>query len=127
MELKELKSLITNFYSVKSMADNFKKESDKINKDIKKGMAESNLDTVDVEEEGLVCELKIQERKSFNTPKLVEYLKGLDVELPGVIEVVETVNEDALENAIYNGLIDASKLNEFVVVKPVQVLKVKKK
>lgn len=125
--LEKLKDLISNYYSVKSLMDNYKKETDAMNKEIKTEMKELGKSTIDLEEEGLVCELKTQERKSFNEPELISYLKQLNVELPGVIEVVEKINEDALENAIYNGKVNPTELKQFIQIKKVDVLKVKKK
>lgn len=126
MELNKLKELMSKFYQTKSIADAYKKDCDKMNKEIKSEMTNQDLTEVELEDVGVTCQLQTQKRKSFDEPKLINYLKNLDRQIPGAIKTVEVVDEDALENAIYNGLIDANALSPFIKVKEVQVLKFKK-
>lgn len=127
MDLSLLKKKICDFYSSKSIYDTYKKEVDSLNKEIKQGLNEADLTELDMPEEGLICTLTVQNRRSFKEKELIEYLKGLEQLPSGIIKTVEKIDEDALENAVYNGKIDAAKLDKFISCKKTQVLKVKSK
>ena len=120
---ENLKELVRLFYEDKQQLDNYKKSTDEYNKDIKEIMGQ--LDLTEFESDDLVAKIGVQNRESFNEEKLIDKLKALNVE--GVIKTKEYVDMDALENAIYNELIDASELTSCKEVKTVTTLKVSKK
>lgn len=120
---ENLKELIRLFYEDKQQLDEYKKSTDEYNKNIKDLMGK--LDTTEFESDDLIAKIGVQNRESFNEPKLIEKLKELNIE--GVIKTREYVDMDALENVIYNGLLDASELTPCKEVKTVTTLKVSKK
>lgn len=120
---ENLKELVRLFYEDKQQLDNYKKSTDEYNKDIKEIMGQ--LDLNEFESDDLVAKIGVQNRESFNEDKLIDKLKSLNVS--GVIKTKEYVDMDALENAIYNELIDASELTSCKEVKTITNLKVSKK
>lgn len=120
---ENLKELVRLFYEDKQQLDNYKKSTDEYNKDIKEIMGQ--LDLTEFESDDLVAKIGVQNRESFNEEKLIDKLKALNVE--GVIKTKEYVDMDALENAIYNELLDASELTPCKEVKTVTTLKVSRK
>ena len=121
--VENLKELVRFFYEDKQQLDNYKKSTDEYNKDIKEIMGQ--LDLTEFESDDLVAKIGVQNRENFNEDKLIDKLKSLNVS--GVIKTKEYVDMDALENAIYNELIDASELTSCKEVKTVTTLKVSKK
>lgn len=121
--MDNLKELVRLFYEDKQQLDNYKKSTEEYNKSIKDIMNE--LDLTEFEDNGLVAKIGVQNRESFNEEKLIEKLKSLNIN--GVIKTKEYVDMDALENAIYNELLDASELTPCKEVKVVTTLKVTKK
>ena len=120
---ENLKELVRLFYEDKQQLDNYKKSIDEYNKDIKELMGQ--LELTEFESDDLVAKIGVQNRENFNEEKLIDKLKALNVE--GVIKTKEYVDMDALENAIYNELLDASELTSCKEVKTVTTLKVSKK
>lgn len=120
---ENLKELVRLFYEDKQQLDNYKKSTDEYNKDIKEIMGQ--LDLTEFESDDLVAKIGVQTRENFNEDKLIDKLKSLNVS--GVIKTKEYVDMDALENAIYNELLDASELTSCKEVKTVTTLKVSKK
>lgn len=119
----ELKELVRLFYEDKQQLENYKKSTEEYNKSIKDIMNE--LDLTEFESDDLIAKIGVQNRESFNEEKLIEKLKSLNIN--GVIKTKEYVDMDALENAIYNELLDASELTPCKEVKVVTTLKVTKK
>ena len=119
---EELKELIRLFYEDKQQLDNYKKSTDESNTKIKEYMTELNL--TEFKDEDLTAKISIQNRESFNEARLLDKLSALNV--PGVIKTREYVDMDALEDAIYNGLVDASELTSCKDTKTVTTLKVSK-
>lgn len=119
---EELKELIRLFYEDKQQLDNYKKSTDESNTKIKEYMTELNL--TEFKDEDLTAKISIQNRESFNEARLLDKLSVLNV--PGVIKTREYVDMDALEDAIYNGLVDASELTSCKDTKTVTTLKVSK-
>lgn len=125
MKLEELKAYVVNFYSQKSLADSYKKEADKLGKNIKEEMANLSLNELALDEEGLVCTVTQVERKSFKENELIDYLKGVEKLPENIVKTVEVVDEEALEKAIYDGFINAHELAPFIQKKVIPTLKVK--
>ena len=112
---------IEKFYVDKLELDNFKKSTEKYNKEIKDLMQKLNT-TEHVTDNGLVAKMSVQKRESFNEDLLLSKIRSLEV--PGIIKSKEYVDMDALENAIYNGELDATELASCRVTKEVITLKV---
>lgn len=121
---RKLNEIIQYFYEDKKHLDGYKKSTDKYNKEIKElmqelGTTEFGTDT------GLIAKMNIQKRESFNENKLIDRLKDLDIITP--IKTIEVVDMEELENVIYNGQLDASKITDCKQIKEVITLKVSKK
>lgn len=119
-----LKELIEVYYEDKTAMDGYKKSVDKHNKQIKEMMQDFNIDEISTDT-GLVAKMSIQKRESFNEDKLINKLKDMNIVTP--IKTIEVVDMDELENVIYTGQLDASKITDCKQVKEVITLKVSKK
>ena len=116
-----LDGLIEVFYDHKKELDKYKKTTDEYNKQIKSEL--NKLGTTEfVTESGLVAKLAIQNRESFNEDLLIAKLKELQVN--EVIKTKEYVDMDALEDAIYNGKLNASELSNCKIIKTIETLRV---
>lgn len=119
-----LDSTINCFYEDKKLADKYKKSSEAYNAQIKELM--STMKTTMFETStGLIAKLITQNRESFIDELLLAKIKELDI--PGIIKTKEYVDMDALENAIYNGQLNASELSSCREIKQVVTLKVSQK
>lgn len=119
-----LSEMIEYYFEQKQELDGLKKETENANTDIKYLM--NRLDKKEFQTDfGLVAKMNVQKRESFDDDKLLAKLKELKVTTP--IKTIEIVDMDELENAIYNGDLDASKLADCKQVKEVITLKVSKK
>lgn len=119
---KDLNTLVDTFYNTKSTADSFKKDADKLNKEIKQEMKAGGLKNIDTGK--VVATYGVQERTSMNRDKLLKRLK--DLGLQEAIKTVEVPNETVVEDLIYKGHLDASKIQDCIEVKEVEVLRIKK-
>ena len=121
---EELNRVIKLYFDYKNEFDDFKKQVDMYNKDIKDVM--NKLDVTEfITDNGLQAKLTVQNRESFKEPELIEKL--LELKQNDIVELVPTINYDKLEDAIYNGKINASILSAFKETKQVITLKVSKK
>lgn len=118
----ELDELVNLFGETKSEADKYKKEAETYNSDIKKIMSETELSEFSTEK--YKVKLSTIESKSFDEPKLLDKLKELGI--TECIRTVEVVDMTNLENAIYNGKLDASKLKDCQIVTTQQRLTISK-
>ena len=119
-----LSDMIEYYFQQKQELDGLKKETENANSDIKYLM--NRLDKKEFQTDfGLVAKMNVQKRESFIDEKLIAKLKELKVTTP--IKTIEIVDMDELENVIYNGDLDASKLTDCKQVKEVITLKVSKK
>ena len=121
---ENLKELIRLFYEDKKLLDNYKKSTDEYNKQIKKDMTDLGKSEFETDD-GIIAKLSVQNRESFNDDLLLNKITELDI--PGIIKTKQYVDMDALEDAIYNGQLDASELSSCKVVNQVTVLKVSKR
>ena len=119
-----LDDMIEYFVEQKEPLEYYKKEVDGANADIKFMMHKLNKNEFTTHM-GNTAKVTTQKRESFIDDKLISKLKELGVTSP--IKTVEVVDMDELENVIYNGDLDASKLTDCKQVKEVVVLKVSKK
>lgn len=121
---ENLKELIRLFYEDKQNLDKYKKLTDEYNQEIKDAMKELGINEFNTDN-GLVAKITIQNRESFIEDNLINKLKEL--QLPEIIKTKEYVDMDALEDAIYNGKLNASELTNCREIKQVVTLKVSKK
>lgn len=119
---EKLQELIPHYQLNKSEMDSYKKIVDKDNKEIKMIMLESQLPEFIVGDIKATC--SVSEREDFIEEALIEKLKEMKVD--GVIKMREYIDMDALENAIYNGELNAAELASCQTKKEVVTLRVTK-
>lgn len=119
---EKLQELIPHYQLNKSEMDSYKKVVDKDNKEIKMIMLESQLPEFIVGDIKATC--SVSEREDFIEEALIEKLKEMKVD--GVIKMREYIDMDALENAIYNGELNAAELASCQTKKEVVTLRVTK-
>lgn len=115
-----LEEVVNKYFDVNAQyqtADANKKIYNKMVKDLFK---DNNI-TKYTTESGVKASVSVQHKIKFDEEKLLSYVKTLNI--PNIVKTQEYVDMDALESAIYNGQIDASKLQEFKEDKIVEVLK----
>ena len=104
--VEQIKQLIPIYKLNKTELDSYKKLCDNHNAQIKSLMVEYNLK--EVSQDGIKVTCTTSKREEFIEEALISKLKELKVK--GVIKKKEYVDMDALENAIYNGDINAADL-----------------
>lgn len=104
--IKQLQELIPIYKLNKGEADSYKKLADKYNATIKTLMVEHDINEASTDDIKVV--LTKQLRQQFIEEALIKKLKELKVK--NVIKKKEYVDMDALENAIYNGEVNAAEL-----------------
>jgi hypothetical protein len=119
---EKLQELIPHYQLNKHAMDSYKKVVDKDNKEIKMIMLESQLPEFIVGDIKATC--SVSEREDFIEEALIEKLK--DMKVKGVIKKKEYVDMDALENAIYNGELNAAELTSCQTKKEVVTLRITK-
>ena len=119
---ERLTELLPIYHTQKSEMDSIKKVVDKENAEIKTLMRESNLPEFVAGDIKATC--SVSERQDFIEEALIEKLK--DMKVRGIIKKKEYVDMDALENAIYNGKVDAAALASCQTIKEVVTLRVSK-
>lgn len=119
---EKLRELIQRYQLNKSEMDSYKNVVDKDNKEIKMIMLESQLSEFIVGDIKATC--SVSEREDFIEEALIEKLKEMKVD--GVIKMKEYIDMDALENAIYNGELNAAELASCQTKKEVVTLRVTK-
>lgn len=120
---EKLQELILHYQLNKSEMDSYKKVVDKDNKEIKMIMLESQLSEFIVGDIKATC--SVSEREDFIEEALIEKLKEMKVD--GVIKMKEYIDMDALENAIYNGELNAAELASCKTKKEVITLRVRRR
>ena len=119
---EKLSQLLPVYEANKSEMDSYKKLVDKDNKEIKSIMLGAGLREFVVDDIKASC--SVSEREDFIEEALIAKLKEMKVQ--GIVKKKEYVDMDALENAIYNGKIDAAALADCQTKKEVVTLKVTK-
>ena len=119
---EKLSQLLPVYEANKSEMDSYKKLVDKDNKEIKSIMLGAELREFVVDDIKATC--SVSERQDFIEEALIEKLK--DMKVSGIIKKKEYVDMDALENAIYNGKVDAAALASCQTTKEVVTLRVSK-
>lgn len=127
--LNDLDTLIPQYAANKSELDSYKKICDNENAQIKAIMKDFVVPSY--EAGGYKATYTISERESLNEEMLLEILGG-DARAIGIIKTKEYVDFDALEKAIYNGLLpgetllEMDKAREVKEVVTLRVTKIKK-
>lgn len=119
---EKLSQLLPVYEANKSKMDSYKKLVDKDNKEIKSIMLGAGLREFIVDDIKASC--SVSEREDFIEEALIAKLKKMKV--PGIVKKKEYVDMDALENAIYNGKINAAALADCRTKKEVVTLRVTK-
>ena len=117
-----LTELIDCYGNRKAELDGIKKVVDGYNKDIKEAMSEMNISKAS--SDNYTATLSNVTSESFDEPKLIAKLKALGN--TDCIKLVETVDMNAIENAIYTGKLKAAELADCKVVNSTQRLTIKK-
>lgn len=125
-----LDDLIPRYAENKSLLDDYKKICDEENKKIKDMMEEGSY-----ESGGYKATKSVQHRESMNEDKLLDVLKNVypDALSVGIIKTREYVDMDALESAVYKGIIsndilmEIDKCREIKEVITLRISKVKEK
>ena len=121
---ENLENLIEQYYDFKNRADDLKKAADNYNKDIKDNFAALGISEYSTKS-GFVAKITIQNRESFKEDMLVQKLKELGATT--AVKTIEVPDMEEIENLIYNGKLDASKLADCKETKQVTTLKVTQK
>lgn len=117
-----LMTLVERYGNLKAEVDSYKKQIDADNKDIKSLMSTLGLD--DFESETYRAHYSVSVSEGFDQDKLVKKLETLGIK--GLIVMKPVVDMTALENAIYNGKVDAADLAECKVRKETPKLNIYK-
>lgn len=118
----KLDELIPLYYEHNELVKKHKKVADKANKEIKEIMAEQGI--TEFATNGLVATVSVSERVDLMEDVLIEKIKELGIK--GIIKTKEYVDMDALETALYNGLINPAMLAQAQTKKEVVTLRVKR-
>lgn len=116
----KLDELIPLYYEHNELVKKHKKVADKANKEIKEIMAEQGI--TEFATNGLVATVSVSERVDLMEDVLIEKIKELGIK--GIIKTKEYVDMDALETALYNGLINPAMLAQAQTKKEVVTLRV---
>ena len=119
--MSKLDDLIPLYYEHNELVKKHKKVADKANKEIKKIMAEQGI--TEFATNGLVATVSVSERVDLMEDVLMEKIKELGIE--GIIKTKEYIDMDALETALYNGLINPAMLAQAQTKKEVVTLRVR--
>lgn len=128
----EINLMIAKLHETKQVLARYKtqekKEVDELKDIMRKEVAEKDGKRI-YENEGFKVTITIQDKSTMNEEKLIKFLKKNKLN-KGIVKRREYVDSDALENAIYNGIIPKNMLVEMDKCKEpnfIEVLKLTKK
>lgn len=109
---QELDELVEELSKIKPRSDQETKKVKELVNKIKELLIKSQQTTYNSNGYSVTLQKRVQ--KSFDEPALIAYAKehGLDI-----IKTVEQIDTDALETAVYNGLISPADIEPFEVIK----------
>lgn len=119
--MSKLDELIPLYYEHNELVKKHKKVADKANKEIKKIMAEQDI--TEFATHGLIAKVSVSERVDLMEDVLIEKIKELGIK--GIIKTREYIDMDALETALYNGLISPAALAQAQIKKEVVTLRIR--
>ena len=117
-----LDTLVERYGNLKGEMDSYKKQVDADNKDIKSLM--SALGLKEFTSDNYTAKYTVAVSENFDEDKLVAKLQNLGIE--GLVVMKPTVDMTALENAIYNGKVDAADLADCKIRKETPKLNIYK-
>jgi hypothetical protein len=119
--MSKLDELIPLYYEHNELVKKHKKVADKANKEIKKIMVEQGI--TEFATHGLIAKVSVSERVDLMEDVLIEKIKELGIK--GIIKTREYIDMDALETALYNGLISPAALAQAQIKKEVVTLRIR--
>lgn len=117
-----LDSIVERYGNLKGEMDSYKKQVDADNKEIKSLM--SSLGLKEFKSDNYTAKYTIAVSENFDEDRLVTKLQNLGIE--GLVVMKPVVDMTALENAIYNGKVDAADLADCKVRKETPKLNIYK-
>lgn len=123
-EMEKLEELLELYADKKEVLDALKKETDAYNKKIKELMNQLKVKEFTTKG-GNKAKISVAERFEFIDIALINKIKELELE-DIIIKTKEYVDTVELENAIYNGKIDAKELSECQIKKHTVTLRISK-
>jgi hypothetical protein len=120
--MSKLDELIPLYYEHNELVKKHKKVADKANREIKETMAEQGI--AEFATNGLVAKVSVSERVDLMEEVLMDKIKELGIK--GIIKTKEYIDTEALETALYNGLINPAMLAQAQTKKEVVTLRVMK-
>lgn len=121
LQEKELSAKVNELKEVKPLYEKYKGKNEDLVKNIKVLLDKLNLLEYNVEDFGV--KVSISNSYYFDEEKLMKWLEANGHD--DCIKTVKTVDGNALEKAVYNGLIPNEELKKFQLVKTTQRLLVK--
>lgn len=121
LQEKELSAKVNELKGVKPLYEKYKGKNEDLVKNIKVLLDKLNLLEYNVEDFGV--KVSISNSYYFDEEKLMKWLEANGHD--DCIKTVKTVDGNALEKAVYNGLIPNEELKKFQLVKTTQRLLVK--
>lgn len=115
---ERLNELIPIYANNKLELDSYKKICDEENAAIKDLMLKCGKDTA--ESDGYVAKRTVKQTQKVDKEKMASVLKEAGYEHLITTRVVEEVNEDELEKAIYSGDVDKDTLTKLTMCKTVK-------
>ena len=131
-----LSQLVERYGNLKTEMDSYKKQVEADNAEIKKIMKDSGIDSFTAG--GYTASYSVAVSENFDEDKLIAKLEHLTYQDPnsgatvcvgsglGIIKMRPYVDMEALENAIYNGNVNAADLADCKVRKETPKLTIKK-
>lgn len=119
--MQDLNQLIKEYALSKQTLDDAKKQTEKLGAKIKTILKEQG-NKVNLEVDTFNVSYYVVERSKTNEDKLLKTIK--DLGFTDAVKTVEKVDEDVVQGLIYNGVLDAVKIQDCFTITPVETLKV---
>lgn len=128
MNYDDLTKLINSYAELKSKSDEASKETKTVNDSLKNAFKE--LDLSEYITDLFKVTLITQSNDKLNEAALIEFLKdNMDNSIQSkIIKTKEYIDQDALEDAMYNGIISATLIGTYIEHKePIYKLMIKRR
>ncbi len=120
---ERLSVIVPNYQANKTEMDSYKKLVDADNKEIKEIMLGHEMEEFEIDD--IKAKVSVSERINFIEEALIGTLKSLGVE-EGIIKTKEYVDMQALEDAIYKGVLNAAEIAHCQDIREVVTLRISK-